>query len=184
MASSNRDRVGRGFEVLSEGLAPFVDSRMSLAFAQHGGDWIAVITARDTAQHGTTRALNPRDPALQLRMITEEWRVFKDAMSRAQQSFASELRDTRNRWAHNETFTNDDTYRALDSMERLLTAAGATAQADQVRRMRVDHQREVYEAETRRMTRKLPCKKRIVASCGVYSSPRIPNAASGIWRSA
>ncbi|HEY9473648.1 MAG TPA: Swt1 family HEPN domain-containing protein, partial [Mycobacteriales bacterium] len=153
MASSNRDRVGRGFELLSEGLAPFVDTRMSLAFAQHGGDWIAVIAARDNAQHGTVRVLDPRDPALHLRMITEEWRVFKDAMSRAQQSFASELRETRNRWAHNQPFSNDDTYRALDTMERLLVAVGAADQADQVRRLRADHQAGVFETETRRRVR-------------------------------
>jgi len=32
----------------------------------------------------------------------------------------SELRDVRNKWAHQRTFTTDDAYRALDSMERLL----------------------------------------------------------------
>jgi hypothetical protein len=83
-------------------------------------------------------------------VLTEEWRVFNDVLSRPEQAFASELRDTRNKWAHNEAFSPDDTYRALDSMERLLTAAGAVEQAEELRRLRLDHQRAVYETETRK----------------------------------
>jgi hypothetical protein len=37
-------------------------------------------------------------------------------------------------------FSDDDTYRALDTTERLLTAIGATGQANQVRRLRLDLQ--------------------------------------------
>ena len=64
--------------------------------------------------------------------------------------FASELREVRNGWAHNDAFNPDDTYRALDSMERLLTAAGAAEQADEVRKLRMDHQRAHYETETKK----------------------------------
>lgn len=66
-------------------------------------------------------------------MLTEEWRVFKDVLSRPEQAFASELHDTRNKWAHNEPFRPEDTYRALDSMERLLTATGAVEPAEELR---------------------------------------------------
>ncbi len=153
MATSNRDRVGRGFELLAEGLEPFVDRHMSAAAAKAGVDWAQLIEARDQARHGTAKSFDRHDPAVQLRVITEEWRVFKESLSRAEQSFASELRDTRNSWAHNATFSPDDTYRALDTMERLLTAAGAASQAEQVRRLRADHQRAVFEAETRRIVK-------------------------------
>ena len=40
-------------------------------------------------------------------------------------ALVSELRDVRNRWAHQEQFSSDDTYRALDSTHRLLTAVSA-----------------------------------------------------------
>ena len=83
-------------------------------------------------------------------MLTEEWRVFKDKLSRAEQSFASELRDTGNRWGHSEPFSADDTYRALDTMERLLTAVDATAEADAVRKLRRDAQQAAFASETRR----------------------------------
>jgi hypothetical protein len=153
MATSNRDRVGRGFEVLAAGLEPFVDRHMTAAAATAGADWTQLLEARDQARHGTAKPLNKHDPAVQLRVITEEWRAFKQSLSRAEQSFASELRETRNRWAHNATFSPDDTYRALDTMERLLTAAGAASAAEEVRRLRIDHQRAAFEAETRRIVR-------------------------------
>jgi hypothetical protein len=65
------------------------------------------------------------DPRFLLRVVTEEWRVFKDRLSRVEQGFATELRDVGNRWAHGDRFSTEDTYRTLDTMERLLTAIGA-----------------------------------------------------------
>jgi predicted AAA+ superfamily ATPase len=153
MALSNRDRVGRGFEVLAEGLEPFVDVRMTAAAKDLGGDWIAVMEARDEAKNGVKKTYAKNDPAVLLRVITDEWRVFKDVLSRAQQSLATELRDTRNKWAHNDAFSADDTYRALDTMERLLVAAGAPTQAEAARKIRMDHQRAQYESETRKTVR-------------------------------
>jgi Swt1-like HEPN len=149
MATSNRERVGRGFELLAVGLSPFVDRMMSAA-AGAAGDWLALLAARENAKHGSAKTFSKDDPALLLKVLTEEWRVFKDVLSRPEQAFASELRDTRNKWTHNEPFSPDDTYRALDSMERLLTAAGAVEQAEELRKLRLDHQRAVYETETRK----------------------------------
>ncbi|GGM39994.1 Swt1 family HEPN domain-containing protein [Dactylosporangium sucinum] len=149
MAISNRDRVGRGFELLAAGLEKYVDDAMRAA-TPGDRDWAEVLEARDAAKHGSSRTYDKHDPQVQLRVLTEEWRVFKDRLSRSEQSFASELRDVRNRWAHNASFSPDDTYRALDSMERLLTAAGAAEQADEVRKLRLDHQRAQYETETRK----------------------------------
>ena len=55
--------------------------------------------------------------------------------------------------AHGGAFSADDTYRALDTMERLLTAVDATAEADEVRKLRRDTQQAAFEAETRRAVR-------------------------------
>jgi predicted AAA+ superfamily ATPase len=152
MATSNRDRVGRGFELLALGLEPFVDQLMTAA-AGSAGDWVGLLEARETQRHGTAKKYSKSDPALQLKVLTEEWRVFRDRLSRAEQAMASELREARNKWAHNDAFNADDTYRTLDSMERLLTSAGAAEQADEVRKLRLDHQRATYEAETRRVVK-------------------------------
>lgn len=148
MAISNRDRVQRGFEVLASGLEPFVDQKMGAAAPD--GDWITLLEARDEQKNGVRKKYDKQDPAVLLRCITDDWRVFARTLSRAQQSFATELRETRNKWAHNEKFSADDTYRALDTMERLLQAVGATEQAEVVRQIRVDLGRTSVEAETRR----------------------------------
>ncbi|MUL40947.1 ATP-binding protein [Streptomonospora sp. PA3] len=149
MAASNRDRVGQGFEILAEGLKPFVETRMSAA-APSGQDWLEFWKRREEKRSGSGYTYSKDDPQLLLRILTEEWRVFKDHLSRAESSLASELRQTRNEWAHNAPFSFDDAYRALDTTERLLSAVGATEQAERVRKMRIDLQRATYEAETKR----------------------------------
>ena len=150
MAISNRDRVSKGFDVLSAGLLDFVDRQMSAASEGLGTGWIDVIEKRDAVKNGVKKNYEKEDPSVQLRMITDEWRVFGKVLSRAQQSLASELREVRNSWAHSKKFDNDDTYRILDTMERLLIAAGAPAEAEVIRQMRQDHQRLVFESETKK----------------------------------
>jgi len=150
MAISNRDRVSKGFDVLSAGLLDFVDRQMSSATAGMGNDWVHIIEKRDEVKNGAKKIYEKEDPAVQLKVITEEWRIFGTVLSRAQQSLASELREVRNSWAHSKKFDNDDTYRILDTMERLLAATGSPIEAEQVRQMRQDHQRLVFESETKK----------------------------------
>jgi predicted AAA+ superfamily ATPase len=150
MATSNRDRVSKGFDVLSAGLMEFVDRQMTSASEGLGLDWVQVIEKRDETKNGVKKNYVKEDPAVQLRVITEEWRIFGKVLSRAQQSLASELREVRNSWAHSKKFDNDDTYRILDTMERLLVAAGAPVEAEAIRQMRQDHQRLVFESETKK----------------------------------
>lgn len=152
MALSNRDRIGRGLELLGAGLEPFVDMMMSLA-TPDAVDWVKAIEARDAAKHGTNRTYDKTDVRFLLRVMTEEWRVFKDRLSRVEQNFASELREAGNKWAHTKPFSGDDTYRALDTMERLLIAIGAMDRADEVRKLRLDHQRTLYDTEARKIVR-------------------------------
>ena len=152
MATSNRDRVGRGFELLALGLGPFVDEQMASALPA-GADWVETLHGRDAKRQGSAKEPSKADPLVLLRVLTEEWRVFSGRLSRAEQSFASDRRDTRNRWAHNESFSADDAYRALDTTERLLPAVGAVGPAEEVRRLRAEHQRAAFEADTRRVLR-------------------------------
>ncbi len=131
MALSNRDRVGRAFESLAAGLAPYIDRRMRAA-SHAGVDWLrAWATASRPPVHGEASLA---DPALQLRVLTESWDgVFRHELTRSDRNLVFELRDIRNRWAHNGPVSADDAYRALDSVERLLTAIDAR-EADEVGR--------------------------------------------------
>ena len=83
------------------------------------------------------------------------WRdVFERTLGRMERNYVSELIEARNRWAHQETFTSDDAYRALDSAERLLQAISAGEQAAEVGRMKHELQRRRYAEEARRVTRR------------------------------
>jgi alkylhydroperoxidase/carboxymuconolactone decarboxylase family protein YurZ len=161
MALSNKEKVGRGFELLAAGLRPFVDRYMRSA-APEGQDWVRLLEDRDAARHGVEKMYLQDDPRFLVRVLTEERRTFGKALSSAHISYASELREVGNRWAHDPSVSSDDTARALDTMERLLTAVGAAAQAAQVSAIRLDHQRAAFEELT---------KKTVRAAVGSVSTP-------------
>lgn len=148
---SNKARVQQGFDLLAEALEPFVDEVMTVAAEPPATDWVKLLERRDAAKFGTNRVYAKNDPQIQLRMITEEWRAgFKDRLSRADQSIASLLRDHRNRLAHNQAFSADDTTHVLDLIERLLTAVNDVERAATVRKLRKDHDATVRDAENRK----------------------------------
>lgn len=159
MAINNRDRVQRAIDLLAVALEPFVDQHMSAA--AKGKDWIELLETRDNQRNGTPRTLEKTDLQVQLRCLTEEWRNFP-GLGRVEQNYASELREVRNRWAHNDQFVGDDTVRALDTAERLLTAIGAPDPAAEVGRLRTDLQRTIYDDQSR---------KRAKTSTGTVMTP-------------
>jgi predicted AAA+ superfamily ATPase len=121
MALSNRDRVGRGFELLAAGLRPYVDRRMRAA-SRSGKDWLREYTT----QVQVKGEVSIEDPSFLLRVMADSWeRAFSSELRRSDRNLVFELRDVRNRWAHNASFTVGDAYRALDSMERLLASVDA-----------------------------------------------------------
>ncbi|HLI14875.1 MAG TPA: Swt1 family HEPN domain-containing protein [Acidimicrobiales bacterium] len=144
MAVSNRERVGRAFEALAEGLGPFVDRQMA---SVHGEAWLEsfVESGPRSSAPGSLRA-----PAFLLKVMAEAWdSAFRTHLTRSDRNVVFELRDVRNRWAHNEAFNADDTYRALDSIERLLVAVDAK-EADAVGRAKTELMRLRYEADVRK----------------------------------
>ena len=120
-----RNQVGSALEVLATGLAPFVQRRMSAA---RGSQWFDSFAEE---RYSSERSL--KDPRFLLKVMTAEWGVFSPPMSRMERSLVFELKETGNRWAHYEAFTVDGVDRALDSIERLLVAVGATDEAATVR---------------------------------------------------
>lgn len=158
MAVSNRERVARALEIAAEALGPFV-ARQLARHVPAGTEWPAILRVLDE-EKGHDRAgflYAPTDLSLQLRVMTERLGAlgfpFSSVLSRAEQNLAGELRDIRNRAAHGAPFNFDDTYRALDTTERLLRAADQPAAADRIKTERTDLQRAQIEAETRRDVR-------------------------------
>jgi hypothetical protein len=153
MAINNRDRVGKGFEILAEGLMDFVDETMTQVYTSR--DWNVLWAQKDAAKNGSSpKVYEKHDPQIQLRALTEYGFNFKESLSRAEQAFAAELREARNLWAHNEPFSSDDATRILDTIERILKAANAVDSAEDARKMRIDLQRTVFEEQNRNSVRK------------------------------
>ena len=126
MALSNRDRVGKMFELLAPALDDYISSVIGAIDPALGAEWIKLIEARD-GESG--RTYDPLDPSAQLRMLTDtsitthvrpRWYPFSDTLGRIGEAFATELKNVRNTWAHNGSFTDDDAYRILDTAERLV----------------------------------------------------------------
>lgn len=155
MALSNSERIGKGLELLRDGLLPFVEREL---LSVYGDEWQervrqGVKKKRDwKVQNGTVQW----DAYLILMVLWNHWHdVFRNTLGHAERSYVSELREIRNRWAHQNGFTYDDTYRALDSMLRLLRSVSAQ-QADEVEKMAQETMRvrfaEQARGEARRKT--------------------------------
>jgi predicted AAA+ superfamily ATPase len=83
----------------------------------------------------------------------DQWNeVFSKHLGRADRTLISELRDVRNRWAHQEPFSTDDAYRALDSIHRLLSAVSAP-EAAEVDRQKQDLLRIRFEEQARSVSK-------------------------------
>lgn len=124
--------VGEALGILIEGLSPFVD-RVFAGVLSPSVAWPEVLRRKDEAASRRVGAYRSGDLSLQLRAMTERMGAlgypFSGHLSRTAQNYASELRDVRNRWAHNEPFTAEQAYRALDSADLLLRAIGADDRA-------------------------------------------------------
>jgi hypothetical protein len=131
--------VGEAINVLIGGLKPFVQRVMSSALPPNV-EWTELLRRKDAASGRGRGEYRSGDLSLMLRVMTERLGnlgyPFSHHMSRQAQNYASELRDVRNRWAHNEPFTADTTYRAIDTAELLLRAIGEETQAAQVAQLK------------------------------------------------
>ncbi|HWF58999.1 MAG TPA: Swt1 family HEPN domain-containing protein [Nitrospira sp.] len=154
MAITNHERVGKSLDLLKDGLQPFVEREMK---AQHAQLWFEQVKAsvRETQSNLFGTEDKPRwDVAALLVVMWNQWQlVFRKTLGPAERSLVSELRDVRNKWAHQNPFSSDDTYRALDSASRLLTAVSAS-QADDVEKMKMELLRVRFDEQVRTEKRK------------------------------
>ncbi|MFP5271999.1 Swt1 family HEPN domain-containing protein [Coleofasciculus sp.] len=154
MAISNHERVGRALNLLRDGLYPFIEREMKANFGER---WLSAASACLPDHYVARREVKDvlkEDVSALLMVMWEQWNnVFRNTLGRSERSIVSELRDTRNDWAHTSTFSTDDAYRALDSMARLLCAISAT-EADQVEKQKQELLRVRFEGQARRETRR------------------------------
>ncbi|MBW1698433.1 MAG: hypothetical protein JRH18_13400 [Deltaproteobacteria bacterium] len=152
MAISNSERIGKGLELLRNGLVPFVERELK---AEYGKQWLETVRYtfpkdKDAIKDGAVQW----DAHRILMVMWEQWNsVFKKTLGHDERNYVSELRDVRNRWAHQNAFTYDDTYRALDTMARLLRAVSAK-EAEEIEKMAQETMRVRFAEQARQEVRK------------------------------
>src|SRR6266568_872047 len=154
MAISNAERVGKALDLLNQGLFPFMKRELK---AFYGDTWFEQASAnlREYQMPGKGEGNEHWDTQALLLVMWDQWNiVFRNVLGQAERSLVSELRDVRNKWAHQEPFSTDDAYRALDSIQRLLTSVSAADQATEVERQRQDLLRIRFEDQARKEVRK------------------------------
>jgi hypothetical protein len=122
---SHRGEVASAFEVLAEGLAPFVDDQMHVAFPDE--DWILMAAAKLGKRRDVLVSLT--DPHFQLEVISRWWGpAFSGALAEPVRDTVTQLRTARNHWAHPDPDHPFDLDRALEvhhDAEDLLRAVGS-----------------------------------------------------------
>lgn len=153
MAITNHERVGKGLELLKSGLGPFVRREIQAAIKENKLDAHDLRRFTEDPQLGE-RSIDQWDAAGLLKLMWGCWNdVFRQILGHAERSLVSELRDSRNKWAHQENFSSDDAYRMLDSAGRLLAAVSAP-EATQVEEFKVQLLRVKFDEQTRGERRK------------------------------
>ena len=153
MAITNHERVGKALDLFRNGIAPYVDREIKAA-VQTGALSPQAVKGFLGDPMLADKSIGQFDVSALMKLMWDTWNeVFKRTLSFAQRSLVSEIRTFRNDWAHQKPFSSDDTDRALDSMERLLTATSA-AEAEEVRRMKLELRRLVADEQMRGERRK------------------------------
>jgi hypothetical protein len=139
MAVSYRAQVATAFEVLADGLAPFVDDRMSAAYPNE--DWVLMAATKLGKRRDVLVSLS--DPHFQLEVINRWWGpAFAAVLGESMRQTITDLRTARNHWAHpdeDHPFDLDYALRVHQWVEDVLRACDApeadhvVALADQLR---------------------------------------------------
>ena len=133
---SEHQRIGGALDTLTRGSFSFFEREMRNVY---GDNWEEVARGSIRGPSTSTAQNNGWDAHAILSVMWEQWNnVFRYKLGISERSLVGELREFRNRWAHQAMFSEDDSYRVLDSTQRLLVAIGAREQADEIEDRKLD----------------------------------------------
>lgn len=148
-----RKTVTNALEHLTVGLRAFVEAELRRVY---GKGWLAAIQGSFRRVPAVTSADGTLlwDAHALLTVMWDQWnQVFRKKLGFLERSMVSELREYRNRWAHQVNFTFDDAYRIIDNADRLLRATGypsRTIEASKREMLHEEFSRQVSTANERR----------------------------------
>lgn len=162
MAISNLERVSRGLDALKRGLAPYIQRQLTV---RHKDRWwtagvepslrgtVGLDAKRGKAASDADRFATLDAHAL-MSIMWDNWNeVFQAELGHSGRSYLSELREARNRWAHQQPITVEDAHRTLDTMTRLLEMFGAPEREETAELAR-DLLRQRFEADAKKEIKK------------------------------
>jgi hypothetical protein len=130
--TNHYERIRLALDELKAALGPYVESCLKDAF---GEDW----RSKYAIPNWTDEEFNA-DVSVLANTVVNNWDdVFSQHLKREAKHLVHQVRKTRNRFAHQESFDHSDAYSALHEAQRLLEAIGAdTASIVQSKRELVD----------------------------------------------
>lgn len=169
----HQERVAHALDTLTTGLYPFVEREMKTAYQDK---WCDYARSSFRSERGQAILENKKTNAIRwdahtiLTVMWDQWnKVFRHKMGPTERSLVSELREYRNRWAHQTKFDFEDTYRILDNVERLIKAAqGDDDDWKQLSNDKQDLMRQHFSQEAKAAYRKTQVAKQKWLDTGVY----------------
>ena len=153
MVMANHERLQKCLIDLRDGMKPYCEQTWA---GFYGDGWLENVNGQLRYPDSSPSA---DDLAFLLKGISATWHeIWKHQFGQAERNLISETQGIRNRHAHNEQFSTDDLYRALDTIERVLEAFGAKDQLKSVRAQRNDLLRQRFDEESRSERRKSAAK--------------------------
>lgn len=160
MALSNRQRVQGAQDALLDELVVFVERSLRKAF---GEEWVSRVTSRFQGTPIDGAGKPQWDMQLAVKVMAEFWNdAFTEKLKQTDRNNIFELRDWRNALAHDQPFTYDDTYRALDTMVRVATRIGLevtaylTKERDETMRVKLREQERSVSRSLTHIEGKIP----------------------------
>jgi hypothetical protein len=129
----NRKVIGEVMDLIKDGLVPFVETQMR---AKYSDQW--VVKASEALPEHLRREfvksdVPPWDVSSLVGVLYSYWNeIFQTALKGVSWSVLNKIRNVRNGWAHQKSFSSNEIYEALGDAERLLKAAQAAAQAKKI----------------------------------------------------
>ena len=165
-----REQVTQALDKLSEGLGPYIESKLTPIYKDR---WVKVARESFRSGRGKTGETSNTidwDAHATLTVMWDQWNsVFRHDLGQTDRSLVSELREFRNLWAHQADFDFEDTYRVLDSVERLLKAVGASESED-VADIKQRVFRSEFDQQVRAVYQRSEARRRNLLDIGIYSA--------------
>ena len=156
MAMNNNERVGNALNFLCQRLYPYVEQQMQAFYAER---WLAkaqdCLVNNKIPKRKIIDNILREDVLILLSVMSKQWdNVFKRHLTAFENALVIELIEVRNNWAHNSSFSSEDTYRALGSIAKLLKAISASeADIKEVEKQKQEVMRLLVQEETRHETK-------------------------------